>query len=487
MTYTGITIKLHRGSTAHWAEANPVLAEGEIGVDTDLHQVKVGPGAWNSLDFIGGTGGGGGGLDAESVRDTIAAALVGSGLVSVTPNDPANTITVATTATANDTDANLKNRANHTGTQTSSTISDFNTAADARITAASLYKPGGTDVALADGGTGTSLADPNADRILFWDDSAGVITWLTPSTGLTITGTSITSSGGAGGGDASTNTSTSVDGEVALFSGTGGKTLKRATGSGIVKLTSGVQGIATAGTDYVAFNGALGTPTSGVATNLTGLPSTAVITSTGTVASSATPAINTSLVDMFGITALAVDITSMTTNLSGSPTDGEMLWVYIVGTGTRAITWGSKFEDGAARLPISVGTTRLDVFFVYNGATAKWRCMDTSELAPRVLSITSSATPTFNTDLYDGLSITALAAAITSMTTNLTGTGRDMQPFKIRIKDNGSARAITWGASFEDGSVALPLTTVAGKTLLVQLVYDVVDGKWACEAQGSRA
>jgi hypothetical protein len=36
-------------------------------------------------------------------------------------------------ATANDTDANLKNRANHTGTQASSTISDFDTAVDARI------------------------------------------------------------------------------------------------------------------------------------------------------------------------------------------------------------------------------------------------------------------------------------------------------------------------------------------------------------------
>jgi hypothetical protein len=42
---------------------------------------------------------------------------------------------VATGATANDTDANLKNRANHTGTQLASTISDFSTAADARITA----------------------------------------------------------------------------------------------------------------------------------------------------------------------------------------------------------------------------------------------------------------------------------------------------------------------------------------------------------------
>lgn len=44
------------------------------------------------------------------------------------------------------------------------------------------------------------------------------------------------------GGDASTNTSTSVESEIALFSGTGGKTLKRATGSGVVTSTSGVYG-----------------------------------------------------------------------------------------------------------------------------------------------------------------------------------------------------------------------------------------------------
>jgi len=42
---------------------------------------------------------------------------------------------VASGATANDTDANLKARANHTGTQTASTVSDFDTAADARISA----------------------------------------------------------------------------------------------------------------------------------------------------------------------------------------------------------------------------------------------------------------------------------------------------------------------------------------------------------------
>jgi hypothetical protein len=60
------------------------------------------------------------------------------------------------------------------------------------------YAPGGTDVALADGGTGASLTDPNADRILFWDDSAGAVTWLTAGTGLTITGTTIDAAAGSG-------------------------------------------------------------------------------------------------------------------------------------------------------------------------------------------------------------------------------------------------------------------------------------------------
>lgn len=41
---------------------------------------------------------------------------------------------IAAGATANDSDANLKNRANHTGTQTASTISDFNSSVDGRIT-----------------------------------------------------------------------------------------------------------------------------------------------------------------------------------------------------------------------------------------------------------------------------------------------------------------------------------------------------------------
>jgi hypothetical protein len=54
-----------------------------------------------------------------------------------------------------------------------------------------LYYPDGTDVALADGGTGASLTDPGADRMLFWDDSESTIAFLQASTGLAITTTTL--------------------------------------------------------------------------------------------------------------------------------------------------------------------------------------------------------------------------------------------------------------------------------------------------------
>ena len=95
-----------------------------------------------------------------------------------------------------------------------------------------------------------------------------------------------------------------------------------------------------------------------------------------TTTSSATPTINTNNTDIFGLTAQAVDITSFTTNLSGTPTDGQKLWIYIVGTAARAITWGASFESSTATLPTTTVTTnRLDVGFVWNAATSKWRCV----------------------------------------------------------------------------------------------------------------
>src|SRR5690606_35875153 len=56
----------------------------------------------------------------------------------------------------------------------------------------------GDQLPLANGGTGASLSDPGADRVLFWDDSAGAVTWLTIGSGLSLSDTTLTATGGAG-------------------------------------------------------------------------------------------------------------------------------------------------------------------------------------------------------------------------------------------------------------------------------------------------
>jgi hypothetical protein len=106
-------------------------------------------------------------------------------------------------------------------------------------------------------------------------------------------------------------------------------------------------------------------------------------------------------------------------------------------------------------------------------------------VSARITSISSSATPTVNTDNCDCVTITALAAAITSMTTNLTGTPSNFDQLEFRILDNGTARAITWGASFASGTGTLPTTTTVNKALCVYLEYDSVQAKWMCQSTGS--
>lgn len=55
---------------------------------------------------------------------------------------------------------------------------------------ANLFK-GNTLVALADGGLGVSLADPNSDLLLFWDDSDSTISWLGLGTSLSISASTL--------------------------------------------------------------------------------------------------------------------------------------------------------------------------------------------------------------------------------------------------------------------------------------------------------
>ena len=136
--------------------------------------------------------------------------------------------------------------------------------------------------------------------------------------------------------------------------------------------------------------------------------------------------------------------------------------------------------DRTVTLPLLTGNDT----FVFNDFI---QTLTNKRITKRVTTITSHATPTINTDNCDVVTITAQAEAITSMTTNLSGTPTNFQTLVFRILDNGTGRAITWGASFQAMGVALPTTTTSNKVLTVGFIYDSVDGKFGCVASVEEA
>jgi hypothetical protein len=170
-------------------------------------------------------------------------------------------ISVSTTATNwNDTDNYARVYKITTGTSTVS-----GTPEDHRLAAGGIVASGGgggsvdltADVTgtlpVANGGSGR--ASHTAYAVVCGGTTSTAAQQSIASVGTT--GQVLTSNGAsalptfqtpATGGDASTNTSSSVDGEAVLFSGTGGKTLKRATGTGLARLTSGVLSASTVAT-----------------------------------------------------------------------------------------------------------------------------------------------------------------------------------------------------------------------------------------------
>jgi hypothetical protein len=167
-------------------------------------------------------------------------------------------------------------------------------------------------------------------------------------------------------------TATSIN-KLAITTPTTSATLTIVDGSSLI--TSGA--FSTTLTSTATTNVIL--PTTGTLATLAGtetLTNKRITPRTGTTTSNATPSINTDIVDFYSITAQTVAITSFT--MSGTPTDGQKLWISITGTAARAITWGASFEASTIALPTTtVNTTRLDVGFIWNTATSKWRCVGT--------------------------------------------------------------------------------------------------------------
>jgi len=94
---------------------------------------------------------------------------------------------------------------------------------------------------------------------------------------------------------------------------------------------------------------------------------------------------------------------------------------------------------------------------------------------PSVQNITSAfnVTPTASDDL---VKVTSQASSLNFV--NPTGAWSEGQSLMIRIKDNGTARAITFDTNYRAIGVTLPTTTVINKTTYLGIIYNQTDGKW---------
>lgn len=108
-------------------------------------------------------------------------------------------------------------------------------------------------------------------------------------------------------------------------------------------------------------------------------------------------------------------------------------------------------------------------------------------ITPRIQSVTDAATVTPNADNDDMVDITAIAQAFTIA--NPSGTPVNGQKLIIRIKDNGTARAISFGTGYVANGVSLPTTTVLSKILVLGFIYNTANSlnKWSLVASAQEA
>lgn len=156
-----------------------------------------------------------------------------------------------------------------------------------------------------------------------------------------------------------------------------------------------------------------------------------------------------------------------------------------VGVGGHGVAvFGTTTEYGAhsfGRFEFSGNGDGLNTIFFNTGVLAgqlpsTWVRSFSSGAQGMAPAVTSTATYTHDANAYLEAKITAQAAALNIA--NPTGVPGPMQPLTIRIKDNGTARAITYGTQFRAFNVAMPTTTVVNKTLYLGFRWNSEDSKW---------
>lgn len=185
---------------------------------------------------------------------------------------------------------------------------------------------------------------------------------------------------------------------------------------------------------------------------------------------------------------------SLPTNASQTNWNKAYAWLATLGTSGQVLTsdgtnWApANLPAGmvypGAGIPVSTGTAWTTSRTAPSGAfvgTTDTQTLTNKRITSRVSGSTSWTSPlAWNSDNFDQYQATAQANAVTINAD--AGTPTDGQKMIFRIKDNGTARALTWTTgssnSFRAVGTTLPTTTVANKTLYVGGIYNSADSRW---------
>lgn len=122
---------------------------------------------------------------------------------------------------------------------------------------------------------------------------------------------------------------------------------------------------------------------------------------------------------------------------------------------------------------INLNTDKLEK----DGGTLTNGRLTSTRVDPRTTTTATTATITPNSDTTDIYTVTALAQPLSIAAP--TGTPVNGQRLTIRLKDDGTARALTWEpTTYRAIGTILPTTTIANKTVYIGCIYNSTGGYW---------
>lgn len=173
------------------------------------------------------------------------------------------------------------------------------------------------------------------------------------------------------------------------------------------------------------------------------------------------------LTGALGITTInKVTVTAPATSATLTIANGSSL----ITSGANSLTLTTT---GTTNATIPTGTTTLVARDSTDTLTNK-------RIQVRVSSTTSASSLTPDISSVDFYEYTALAAALTI--NNPTGTPVNGELLNFRLRDNGTARALTYGNQFRSMTATLPTTTVANKTHRILCEWNATTSTWDCLA-----